>query len=743
MTYVSTDFSDSTATAAPERGLELDRRAGLKGFGAALIVPAFLGATQQAAAAVAAQVGAYVVVQTDNSVTGYVGATEMGQGIMTGLAQCVAEELMYDTTTWGTVKALHSPVGNSAYFNRLFRMQGTGGSTSMMAWYVPLRQAGALARQMLIAAGAAALNSTPALCSAANGYVFVIANPTQKIGFGDVAAAAAQLNSANFDANQLVTQTKLIGRALPRTDIPAKVSGAAVFGLDVRLPNMVYAAVKHCPTLGGTFTQIPTKSGGALAVVPLKNAAGQYNAIAAVAGDSWSAMRAANSASVSWIIPAASAQLDSAVIDATAQTLLASGVPSIMEPVVGSPDPAYAAASVKIDATYDLPYLAHATMEVMNCTVSIATVNGVLTCDIYAPTQGQSPVLWTAQALLPKGAVVNVHTTYLGGGLGRKFEIDYVSQAIQTALAVGKPVKLMWSREQDFKNDKYRPCATIRVQAAYDSVSGGVSALIYRNVSPSITAQNSGQATAEDPGAVSGATGLPYGIASKRIEYVANPAAVPLGYWRSVGESYNTFAVESAIDELAHQAAISPTLLRQRLLVNKPGLQVLNAALTLANATATPSNSARGVAYLQGFGSHVALVVEISLDSSGKIKVNKAFYAIDCGVVVNPGQIEAQLQSGLVHGLSATLWGQITLTKGVVNVSNFPQYPLLRSGQMPTVKVTTVDTGAISGSALKVGGVGETGVPVVAPAVANAYFALTGKRQRTLPFYPGTTVSGD
>ena len=730
--------------AQQRRALEVDRRVWLKGLGAALIVPVVVGgAARQARAATAAEIGAYVVVQTDSSVSIYIGATEMGQGILTGLAQCVAEELMYDSTTWSTVKAVHSPVGAAAYYNRLFGIQGTGGSTSMMAWYLPLRQAGAVTRQMLIAAGAASLQSTPALCAAANGYVYVVANPTARVGFATIAAAAAKLNPANFDANQLVATTKLIGKSVARVDIPAKVHGTAIFGLDVRLPGMVFAAVQHCPTMGGTFTAIPGRPGGALAVVPLKNAAGAYNAIAAVATDSWSAMQAARSTNVSWIIPASSAQLDSTVISATAQTLLASGTPSIMEPVVGDPDTALAASTVKIDATYDLPYLAHATMEVMNCTVSITVVNGVTNCDIYAPTQGQSPVLWTAQAMLPKGAVVRVHTTFLGGGLGRKFEIDYVSQAIQTALAVGKPVKLMWSREQDFKNDKYRPCATIRVQAGFEPVSGGVSALIYRNVSPSIAEQHGGITTGlEDPGAVSGAIGLPYAMSNKRIEYVINPAAVPLGYWRSVGESYNTFAVESAIDELAHQAGVDPSLFRQRLLAASPGVKVLNAALALAAASPLPAGSTRGVAYLSGFGSLIALVVEISLDASSMIRVNKAFYAVDCGVVVNPGEVEAQMQSGLVHGLGATLWGQVTLTKGVVNVSNFNQYPVVKQGQMPTVKVTTIDTGAISGSALKVGGIGETGVPVVAPAIANAYFALTGKRQRTLPFYPGTTMGG-
>jgi isoquinoline 1-oxidoreductase beta subunit len=697
----------------------LDRRDFLRTGSAGLVVCFALGASQRdARAGTGTMLGAYIQIAADNTVTVYIGPSEMGQGIMSGMAQLVAEELVLD---WSKVKTEAAPAA-AAYANPLFRAQLTGGSTSMRGWFTPMRQAAAVAREMLITAGAAALNQPRSACVAINGAVWA---GSLSVPYGQIVAAAAALTPPSASTVPLTSNFRVIGQRLPRPDIPAKVKGAAVFGIDVQVPGMVFASVVHCPTLGGTVQSLPAKPAGAMALVNLGNAVG------VVAADTWSAMQIANRLKVSWSVPASSAAMDSTTILATAQQLLASGTPQVPEQA-GSPDSALLTSVARVDATYQLPYLAHACMEVLNCTASVTPTS----CEIWAPTQGQGPCVQTATALtgLPASAVT-VHTTFLGGGLGRKIEQDFIAQAIKISQAIGKPVKLTWPRPQDFKNDKYRPCALIRVQAGLDK-SGNIASLIYRNVSPSITLQHNPASTANDTGAVAGAMALPYAIANRRIEFVPHPSAVPIGYWRSVGESYNTFAVESAIDELALAAGKDPMAFRRVLLANNTrALAVLDAVAQISNwSSAPPRGSARGVAFLVGFGSIVAEVAEISLTSTQTIKVNKIFCAVDCGTPVNPDSIEAQMQGGIVHGLSAALWGQVTFTAGKPNVTNFNNYRVLRPREMPAVTVQVVPSSG------PIGGIGETGVPCVAPAIANAYAKLTGTRLRTLPFYPGATM---
>jgi isoquinoline 1-oxidoreductase beta subunit len=712
--------------AARENTFRLDRRDFLRNGAAGLVVCFTLGvAAGGARAGTATMLGAYIQIASDNTVTVYIGASEMGQGIMTGLAQLVAEELMLD---WTMVQAAHAPAA-AAYANPLFHFQVTGGSTSMRGWFQPLRQAAAVARQMLIAAGEIYLGSQTGTGTAKNGAVWC---GSSSVPYSQIVAAAAGLTPPDPKTVPLISNLQVIGKPMARTDIPAKVKGAAIYGIDVRLPGMVYATVVHCPTLGGTVKTMPATPAGALALVRLNNAVGLTNAVGVVASNTWQAMQIASQLNIQWSIPSASLGINSSAILSTAQNLLTTGTAQIVE-TSGSPDNALTdpATLYKIDATYQLPYLAHACMEVMNCTVTVTSTS----CDIWAPTQGQALCVSTAKQLLGlTDAQITVHTTFLGGGLGRKFEQDFVSQAIQIAKAIGKPVKLTWPREQDFKNDMYRPCALIRVQAGLDK-NANFASLIYRNVAPSISMQRGGTS---DPGAVEGATGLTYAIANRRIEFVQNPAAVPVGYWRSVGNSYNVFAVESAVDELALAANLDPMAFRHNLLANNPrGQAVLDAVAQIGNWTIKPpSGSARGVAFAICMGSIVAQVAEISLNSDGTIRVNKMSCAIDCGTAVNPDSVEAQMQSGIVHGLSATLWGQVTFTSGSPNVSNFSTYRMLRMSEMPMVTVQIVNSGG------PIGGVGEPGVPCVAPAVANAYAKLTGKRVRTLPFFPGAKMGG-
>jgi isoquinoline 1-oxidoreductase beta subunit len=722
----------------------LDRRAVLAGGAAALIVPVGAGLAKMgaplsgasgptgaisAAAPSTTDLGAYLKIDGQNNVTLLVGSTEMGQGIMTGLAQLVAEELMLD---WAQVKVQHadaSAAQPNPYANPLFRAQLTGGSTSMRGWYVPLRTAAASARELLLAA---AETLTPG-----GGWALTqggrASNGTQTYRFSQLVETAAGLAAPASVA--LATTRNVIGKSMPRTDIPAKVNGSAIFGADVQVPGMVFASVVHCPTLGGAVASLPSKPSDALALVNLGNA------VAVVATNTWTAMRLAESlaSKVKWSLPSNTASRDSASIMANARELAASAAaaPRIYE-TTGAVDPsiALAGAAVRLDATYELPYLAHACMEVLNCTAVV----GAASAEVWAPTQGQQLCIPTVMAItgLPATAI-KVHTTFLGGGLGRKIEQDYVAQAVKVAKAIGKPVKLTWSRKQDFQNDMYRPCAVIRVQAGLDAARN-LSAMIYRNVSPSINIQRNTKPgnNPEDTGAVAGAQGLPYAIANRRIEFVPLPADIPLGYWRSVGESYNTFAVECAIDELATAAGVDPLAFRRAALAGDPrAVGVIDAADSLSGWTTAPAPAgrARGLAFLKGFGSYIAMVAEVS-QGSGQMRLNRLFCAIDCGVAINPDQIEAQIQGGVVHGLSAAMWGQVLFNAGKPNVTNFNNYRLAKAGDTPEVVVRIVSSEAAPG------GVGETGVPCVAPAMANAYAKLTGQRVRKLPFYPGSTMGG-
>lgn len=704
------------------------RRAFLTGASAALVIPFTVSLSAREAAAAGAtglvSLGAYVRIDPSNSVTVILGSTEMGQGIMTGLSQLVAEEL---NLNWSQVHAEHAPASTlwpNPYGNPIFGAQLTGGSTSMMGWYMPLRTAAAIARDVLIQAAHQQFGGTWTL-----GKGGTLVNGAQTCHFSDVLVTASGITPPTTAA--LATTTNFIGKRIKRLDVPAKVNGSAVFGMDVKVPGMRFATVVHCPTLGGTVRTMPANPTSATLV-------NLGNAVGVVAGDTWTAMNAAQriAGAIGWNLPSDTSKADSAALAASARTLVTSttAVPFVAESV-GTPQPG--TAPIHIDATYSLPFLAHATMEVMNCTASVTATS----CEIWAPTQGQQfiiPAVQPITGLAPEQ--ITVHTTYLGGGFGRKIETDYIAQAVSLSKAIGKPVKLIWTREQDFRNDKYRPSALIRVQAGVDA-NKAVSALIYRNVSPSINIQRgyTDISNPEDTGAVAGAVGLPYVIAAKRIEYVPLPCDVPLGYWRSVGESYNTFAVESAMDELALAAGQDPLAFRKSLLSGPSGdaraLGVLQAVESLSTwSKAPPAGTARGVALLKGFGSYIAMVAEVSQNAARQIKVNKVCVAIDCGVVVNPDSVEAQLQGGIAHGLSAALWHQQTFVHGKPQVSNYNAYPVIKLGSMPVV-VTKIVT-----STAAPGGVGETGVPCVAPAVANAWARLTKVRLRSLPFYPGTRM---
>ena len=724
------------------------------------------GLLEEAQAATDYQINAYIRINTDNRITILFGGCEFGQGSMTGLAQIVAEELM---VTWNQVSVIQSDASVDATgkgvsypividpctLKPVSIVYLTGGSSATRGRYSTLRAAGATARAMLINAGAQALGVSPSQCSAVDGSV--VANGTSSFKtYGELASIAA--NSTFCPATVTLTDPanfRLIGESIARVDIPLKTNGSAVYGLDVRIPGMLYGVVKHCPTMGGTLTSTPSTPSGAKYVFPLKAELnrgavirGTTNALAVLATNTWAALQGARSVQAKWTIPSSSLNIDSQVILAQAKTLMDSGTGLLAEKI-GAPDSEIAAAINKIDSTYYVPYMPHVCMEVLNCTVNF---NGTK-CEIWAPTQSAGSVAATAKVLTGLNtSQIIVHTTFLGGGLGRKFEVDFVSQAIQAAMQLYQKtgvgaVKLMWPREEDFANDQYRPMSLTRVQLG---INNGAVSLKYRAVSPSIRQQRQADPTlplaAADSLAVEGAAASNYGFLSRQVEHVWHPAGVPVGYWRSVGHSINSFILESAIDELANKAIIDPLEFRRQLLAANPtnpkaarALAVVNAAADLSPwRNSLPSGHAWGIAYAEAYGSLVCEIVDISQPAAGSLRVHRVACAIDCGVAINPRSIEQQMQGGIVHGLNAALWGQQVFVSGKASSKNFSSWRMLRSSEMPQVNVVIVESGQ-----QYVGGVGEPGVPPIAPAVANAYFRLTGTRVYNLPFFPNAGGFGD
>jgi len=675
------------------------------------------------AAVTQSNVTAWVKIGTDESIVINVGVSEMGQGISSGVAQVLAEELMVD---WSKVQ-VQFPPANLVYANPLLHSQGTFGSFSMRGYFQPMRVAGATVRDMLRQAAANTWGVPLSSCAANSGAV---SGPNSRVlTYGQLAAAASALPPP---ANPPLLGTgQLIGTPVIRTDLAAKVQGKAVFGIDVQLPGMLYAGILHCPVVGGTYPAgyTPRAPRGAVAVVPLDNA------VAVVVNtNTWDAIRTARGLTVPWVLPPDSASTDSVQMTQQAQNLMA-GTGAATAESVGNAAAALAGAKAKIDITFSAPYLAHACMEVLNCTAQVTATS----CTIWAPTQAPTSTAATAAALtgLPPSAIT-VNTTFLGGGLGRKIEQDYISQAIRIAKAVnGKPVKLVWSREEDFSNDVYRPMALSRVQAGLDA-QGNVVAWSNRIVSPSISYQrNAAGFTGIDSIAVGGATKLGYSFGTRLVEYIRHPSPVPVGYWRSIGNSVNCFVVESAIDELAKAAGEDPLEFRQALLAGDArSVAVLDAVAELGNWGGSLSRGhAQGLAFSNMDGTLVAQIAEIS-KTTGGIKVHRIAAVIDCGPVVNPDSVKAQVEGSIVHGMTAALWGQMTFTAGKANVRNFNNYRMMRLRDMPVVDVTILPSSA------PVGGVGEPAVPPTAPALANAYAKLTGTRIATLPMFPQPPGAG-
>ncbi|MEP6809968.1 MAG: molybdopterin cofactor-binding domain-containing protein [Chthoniobacterales bacterium] len=709
----------------------LDRREFLKLTGGFLLAITLDAGVSRAFAreSVTASITTYIRIGADESITVLVGGGEMGQGIYTGLAMATAEELM---VSWTAVKV--EPIGAiSSWLSA-----GSGGIRSRLPTFL---KAGAAAREMLIDAAAQTWNVDRSLCQASNGTI-KNTSTNETLTYGQLASLAATFPVPTTPPLTPAANYRIIGTPAARVDLPPKTNGSAKYGIDTYLPGMVFAAVKHSPVMGGFLNATPPKPSSAIALVALLPISGAVaNAVAVVATDTYKAKNLANGVSNNyWTAPANAALLDSNVFLAQAQQLMGRGAAYIAEQVGDAPNDITNAART-IDVTYTFPYLAHACMEVLACTVLL----NATTCEVWAPTQGPNSALTTVSNVsgLPKSSIT-LHPTLMGGGLGRKIEQDFISQAVQIAKALpyGTPVKLTWTREQDMANDQYRPMAAIRVRAGLDN-SNHVIAWNYRNVSPSISKQRGANLGATgDSQATEGSTALPYSFGSRKVEYVVHPSPIPVGYWRSVGYSLNAFAVESAIDELALAANIDPLLFRQQLLANSTDplaartLACLNSAAAIGGwGTSLPSGRARGIAVAQAFNTIVAEVAEISATATS-IHVYKVACVVDCGKAVNPNSVEAQMQGGIFHGLSAALWGEIKWTAGKPGATNFSHYRVLRMSEAPVITVNIINSGA------PMSGCGEPGVPPIAPAIANAYAKLTGTRVRSLPFFPGATMGG-
>ena len=732
----------------------IDRRSFLGAVGGLTLAIA-LPFGRDARAASTASVNSWLTIGSDDSISLTIGSSDMGQGSFFGLAQILCEDLMVDPgrvqlVQGGPTLASPAPIGTAI---------NTVGSGVTRNNFWKLRDAGAIAREMLVSAAMLSVGDTNrANYSVSNGVILHVPSGAKRT-YGQVASAAAGLTPPTSAALVPDAQLACIGKTFARPDIPFKVDGSAIYGLDVRVPGMLYAVIRHCPSFGGVLAATPAKPPGAIAVVPTQvftgtgrgaEAVGNVNAVAVVAGNTWDAWKAAKSLAPKWTLRADSANLNSAQFLADAQALMANPTPYVpgaangpgtlytVERSTGDANAAIDASAKVVDATYTLPYVAHACMEVLNCTVDY--VAGTK-CEVWAPTQSAKNVLTMLVSLTGLGEdKITVHTTFLGGGLGRKAEVDFISQAVQVAMALGKPVKLMWPREEDFTHDQYRPMALVRARAGMDA-NGAIAGWTYRNVSPSILSQR---------GSVLGATGdsqgyeasqaLPYNFGARLTEYVTHPSPVPVGFWRSVGASINTFAVESMIDELALAVGQDPYEFRRARLTNPRWLAVLDAAANGAGWNSKPPRgAARGIAIGAAFNTIVAQAVEVS-GSARKWRMTRSCVAIDSYIMVNPGQVEAQIVGGVVHGLNAALYGRQTFSNGAAQVKNFNKSRMIRIGEMPTVKVLIMPPPAVMDRTASIGGVGELGVPTLAPALANAVARLTGIRTRTLPFFPNATM---
>ncbi|HYV43417.1 MAG TPA: molybdopterin cofactor-binding domain-containing protein [Myxococcaceae bacterium] len=672
--------------------------------------------------------------------TFYCSQAEMGQGISTSLATILCEELEYDPLK---IKVEFAPA-ERAYDNPIMGVQGTGGSTSVKFSWNPLREAGAMAREKLLIAGEKKLKVNRANLVASDGAIRHTASG-RLATYEELAESAAWVPTPSKPALKKPDQFKYVGKPQRRVDVVAKSTGTATFGMDVQVPDMRIGVVVRAPSFGGTVKSVDAAAAKAMpgveAVVPLGYGVG------VVAKTYWHARQAADALVVTWDEPRGALTSESIRKQWSDDVAKGGGKQGIH---LGDPEGTLARATKKLHAVYEAPYLAHAPMEPMNCTARVTRDR----CDIWAPTQsaGISQAVAVEITGLPHEKVL-VHSTYLGGGFGRRVGDDFVRDAVMLSQATGKPVKVVWSREDDIKHGTFRPASYHEISAGLDA-EGHVVAVHHKIATPSILVQvlapfvtasmpnwlplglkkgmaggiAGGMASGVDPTQIEGAADPGYTFPNHRVEVYPRDPGIPLAFWRSVGHSFNGFVMESFIDELAHAAGKDPLELRRALLKDSPRhLAVMNqVAETAGWGKPLPKGVFRGIAQHASFASFAAAVAEISVEKN-EIRVHRIVTGLDCGQVVNPDIVRAQLEGAAIYGMSHGLKQNITIDKGGVVQSNFHDYEVIRLAEAPVIETVLVKSDEAPS------GVGEPGVPSIAPAIANAVFAATGKRLRKMP----------
>lgn len=669
--------------------------------------------------------GAYMAIRPDGSVHLISPVIEMGQGAQSSLAALIADEL---DAEWSRITIEEAPVGQPYQRPDVTKYQLTSGSWSIRLWYLPMRNAGAAAREMLMTAAAQQWGVDPSTCDTAAGRVTHAASG-RSIGYGELASAAAKLPVPQKPVLKARSRLKLVGQRVPRTDIPAKVDGSGIYGVDVKVPRMAHAAMRQAPVYGADVESVNSKvlkgKPGIIDVVVVPGAV-------VVVAESW------------WLAKKGLDQLDikfrrTEFDGATSDQLMADERDKLAQKsgakfrATGDIAPAAAAAAKTVSVDYTVPFLHHAPMEPMNCT---ASVTGDL-CELWVPTQCQTTALEAARRLTGfQESQVKIHTTLLGGAFGRRIHTDFIEPAILASKAVRRPVKLIWSREEDMTHGYHRPAMSARMTGTLDA-DARMTSLTMRIVGPSVHEKfwpaffkdGLDYAAVMAITTKNSASGTHYAVPNQYIDYVYQPTHVPIGYWRSVGASHNGFFMEGFIDEVAVAAGKDPAVFRRALLKDSArGLAVLDKAVEVSGwgRRAMPAGHGLGLAFFEAVDSVVAQVAEVSVNKD-KLKVHKVWAVIDCGMVINPDTIEAQMQGGIINALSATLAEEITVRDGRCMQTNFHDYPILRMAGAPPVEVHIVESGG------PLGGVGEAMVPTLAPAICNAIFAASGRRIRSLP----------
>lgn len=663
---------------------------------------------------------AFLRIAPSGRVTVIVGRSEMGQGVYTALPMIVAEELDADWSHVGVESAPAAP----EYNHTVFHMQITGGSTSVWSSYEQLRKAGAAARTMLVAAAAQSWNVDPAACRTEKSFVIHDAT-NRRLSYGELTQAAAKLSPPAEVALKDPKNFSLIGKPTRRLDAPEKVNGKAIFGLDVRVPGMLTAVIARPPVFGAKVRSV--NADRTMAIPGVKAVHQVDTGVAVVADSFWPAKRGRDALEIKWDEGSKAGFSTTKLREEYIELARKAGAVARNE---GDAASALATAAKKIEAVYAVPYLAHAAMEPLNCVADVRADG----CDIWTGAQVQSLNQAMAAQLtgLPPEKV-RLHTTLLGGGFGLVPDSDFVRDAVEVSLAVKAPVKVIWTREDDMRGGWYRPLWVDRFRAGLDA-NGNIVAWAHTIVGQSIATGTvfESSLTVKDGieiSSVEGAADLPYAIPNVLVDLHSPKAGIPVWWWRSVGNSHTGFVVESFVDEVANAAGKDPVEFRRRLLAKHPRHRgVLELAAEKAGwGKPLPAGRSRGIAVHESFGSFVAQVAEVSVAPGGALRVHRVVCAIDCGQVVNPDTIRAQMEGGINFGLTAVLYGEITIENGRVQQRNFHDYRMLRMHEAPEIEVHIVP------SREKHGGVGEPGVPPIAAAVGNAIFAATGKRIRRLP----------